>query len=253
MFKKISLILTCLFIFSACGPTMLFTGIAGAGATLSKEKTVGGTVDDHSIWTKIKGSFLQHNKEVDGILTNISVEVSEGRVLLTGFVKTPEERLTILRLVWEQAGVREVINEIKLAEETNQSKVSQYSSDSWITTQVKSKMFMNNNVRSINFNVETIDSVVYILGIARTQEELDSITNIAENVKGVAKFVSYIRLNDKKPKEDFQDKKPQENGPSVEEKTNEEIVYPKSDTAAPEASKIDSEEEIEIEYLDSDD
>ena len=242
---------------SACAaPLMLFTGAAGAGVTLSKEKTVGSTVDDNSIWTKIKAGFLQRHKEVEGILTNISVEVSEGRVLLTGFVKTPEERLTVLRIVWEQAGVREVINEIKLSEETNQSNLKQYSSDSWITTQVKSKMFVNDHVRSINFNVETIDSVVYVLGIARTQEELDAIKNIVESVKGVSNFVSYVTLKNKhevvekehtKAVEQSDEKKYPEN--QTTKSIKEERIYPNPQERSPKAA----EEEIEIEYLDSDD
>lgn len=255
MLKTIALLITVLYFLAGClGPTMFFGGVASAGATLSKEKSVGSTVDDHSIWSKIKSAFLQHHKEVEGILSNISVEVSEGRVLLTGFVKTPEERLTILKLVWKQNGVREVINEIKLSEETKQSNFSQYSSDTWITTKVKSKMFMNNYVRTINFNIETIDSTVYILGIARNQEELDAITQIVNNVKGVSKFVSYIRINNKKPKEDSKitNNTEQHLSEPTKETLTEEKIYP-NPQEKPTAKQEVEEEEIEIEYLDSDD
>ncbi len=231
---------------------MLFGGVVGAGATLSKEKTVGSSIDDRNIWTKIKAGFLEHNKEVEGILTKISVEVSEGRVLLTGTLNTPEERLIVLKIVWEQAGVREVINEIKLPEETTPSGVKQYTTDTWITTQVKSKMLMNNHVRSINFSIETIDGVVYALGIARTEEELSAIRSIAENVNGVTRFVSYIRVNSKPTV------KEQENT-QVVKTSEEEKVYPKEikEESAPahkeQNTEPEHEEEIEIEYLDSDD
>jgi osmotically-inducible protein OsmY len=252
--KSFSLI-SMVFVLSGCiGPLALFGGAVGAGATLSKEKTVGSTVDDHTIWTKIKAGFLEHNKEVEGILTNVSVEVSEGRVLLTGFVKTPDERLIVLRIVWQQNGVREVINEIKLSGETNQSNAKQYSKDTWITTQVRSKMFLNDNVRSINFSVETIDGVVYVLGIARSEAELNAIREIAEGVQGVNRFVTYIRV-ESKPETKAQ-KKAQGSEPKEEVLFKGEQVHvedeKKAEPSHVKPEEVD-EEEIEIEYLDSDD
>lgn len=254
---KILLLMISLCAISGCAaPLVLFGGAVGTGATLSKEQTVGSTVDDHSIWAKIKAGFLEHNKEVEGILTNISVEVSEGRVLLTGFVSTPQERLIILKIVWEQAGVREVINEIKLSDETNQSNAKQYGNDAWITAQVKSKMLLNNDVRSINYSVETVDSVVYILGIARSETELNSIKEIAENVKGVNRFVSYIRVNGKqKAKEPALEKK-QQTEPLFANKPKAEVsVAKEKEPEEPSTHKKEEigDDEIEIEYLDSDD
>jgi osmotically-inducible protein OsmY len=201
----------CLLCLSACGPEMLFFGTSGSGVVLSKEKTVGSTVDDTTIWTKIKTAFLSHNKEVKGIITEISVEVSEGRVLLTGKVETAEERLKVIQIVWEQAGVKEVLNEIKLTGEEQQK--GNYAADAWITTQVKSKLLANNKVRSMNYNVETINKVVYVLGIARTEEEMEQVLISADSVKNVNKVVNYVRVktdhqvdNKKETKEkDFSD------------------------------------------------
>ena len=207
--SKILLSVATLFLLSACiGPELFFGSVVGAGATLSKEKTVGSSLDDSNIWAKIKAAFLQNHKKIDGILTDVSVEVSEGRVLLTGTVASADDRLAILKIVWDQAGVREVINEIKLRESKEETGVKGYASDSWITTQVKSKMLVNKEIRSINYNVETIDAVVYILGISRSETELNQIKNIAESVKNVKKFVSYIRVREEhkvsaEPKEQF--------------------------------------------------
>lgn len=249
---KILLLTTSLCIISGCaGPFLLFGGAVGAGTTLSKEKTVGSSIDDRNIWTKIKAGFLEHNKEIKGVLTDVSVEVSEGRVLLTGTVDNAEDRLLVLKIVWQQAGVREVINEIKLSGEANQGNLKQYGSDSWITTQVKSKMFVNNHVRSINYSVETIDGTVYILGIARSEEELNAIRNIVNNVNGVNKFVSYIRVNS------IHEVKAKDT-PVVINSSNEKkvpIKEPIEENSKKEesSSTAHDDEEIEIEYLDSDD
>lgn len=262
---KLTFAFVLLYLLTGCTPTLLFTGVSGTGATLSKEKTVGSSVDDYNIWTKIKAAFLEHHKEVENILTNISVEVSEGRVLLTGFVNTADERLIVLKLVWQQNGVREVINEIKLKGEHGGNSIKQYGNDSWITAQVKSKMLLNEHVKSINYNIETINGTVYILGIARTNEEFNAIKDIAENVKGVEKFVSYIRLKD--DKEIKQDGKVQvgetkeeaqvitkgeeldENMKPMKEESLSEAKAPK----AKEPVQEDGDEDIQIEYVSSDD
>ena len=234
-----------LFGLSACAaPVLLFGGAVGAGATLSKEKTVGSSLDDSNIWTKIKAAFLQHHKEVEGILSNISVEVSEGRVLLTGHVASADERLKVLKIVWEQAGVREVINEIRITDQDNT--VSNYAQDVWITTQVKSKMLANKEIRSINYNVETVDSIVYILGVARSEEELAQVINEAESVKKVTKVVNYIKVKGQHSVTE------EEAEPIEEQKPQAKKTKPATKAKAPSPKKTeyieheDSEHEIEI-------
>ena len=86
--------------------------------------------------------ILKDHKEISGVLTNVSVEVSEGRVLLTENVESSDDRLKVLRIAWQQNGVREVINEIKLTRKNPGLK--QYATDLWITTQVKTKLLANN-------------------------------------------------------------------------------------------------------------
>lgn len=213
---------------SACAPLVILGGTASAGATLSKNKTVGSSLDDTNIWTKIKASFLSHNKEIPGIMTDVSVEVSEGRVLLTGFVSSAEDKLKILQIVWEQRGVREVINELKVkgVDEDNGS----YITDTLITTKVKSKFLMNKEIRSVNYNVETINSVVYILGIAGSEQELYQVIHEAESVPNIQKVITYIKIN--KPNE------VKENGEAYEA-TSDKEVEKKTDI---DESKIQHEE-----------
>jgi osmotically-inducible protein OsmY len=187
------LILFFLFSLSACGPELMFGGLAGAGTTLAKKKTVGDTVSDVTIWSKINAIFLENNKKIKGIVTDISVEVSEGRVLLTGTTNSAEDRLEILKLVWTVNGVREVLNEVKIADDGKYG-FSDFTKDSWITTKVKARFLSNNAIRSLNYNVETIDKVVYILGIAGSADELSTVISEAESVKGITKVINYVRV-----------------------------------------------------------
>ena len=184
--KQIILSTSILVALSGCAaPLVLFGAGAVAGTAISQEKTIGNSLDDSSIWSKIKLAFTQH-KEIDGLLTQVSVEVSEGRVLLTGNVASAEDRLEVLKIVWEQNGVREVINELKIRDNENNYDLSKYAKDSWITTQIKSKMLVNSNVRSINYTIETVEKTVYIFGIARSEAELAEVKQIAQETSDVS-------------------------------------------------------------------
>lgn len=187
---KLKLILASLLFLSSCVPAVV-GGVASGGKVLAQDKTVGEAVSDGTIWTKIRAGFISNN--LDSLVGSVNVTVSEGRVLLTGRVKDDESMLKAIRVCWDQDGVNEVINELKVDDRRDRN-VMQYTKDSWITTRIKSKILVTKNVKSVNFTVETIDSVVYLMGIARTQEELDTVTDIAATVNGVEKVVNYVKV-----------------------------------------------------------
>ena len=101
--------------------------------------------------------------------------------------------LQIIRVCWDQDGVHEVINELKV-DENKKKDLIVYSKDSWITARIKSKLLITKEVKSINYTVETIDAIVYLMGIARTQAELDLVTDAAGTVSGVEKVISYVKV-----------------------------------------------------------
>ena len=221
--KKYNLVILAvsLLALSGCAPFFVFGGSAKAGTTLSKEQTVGSSIDDVNIWSKIKADFLRDHKKIPGVLTTVSVEVSEGRVLLTGTVKSADDRLKVLRIAWEQNGVREVINEIKLTRSNPGFK--QYAKDSWITTQTKTKLLADKNINSINYTVETIDNIVYVLGIAKDKDELNLVISVIESVKGVEKVVAYVRISERRTIEDLNKK--EEKIEDVKSKDNNKVEY----------------------------
>ena len=177
---------------SSCAPVVVAGGGALVGGTAMQERTFGTQINDKTIWGRIKSALVAKEKGY----SDINIEVNEGRVLLVGNVETPEDRLEVLKIVWKQQGVAEVINEIQIGE-TEQT-YKGLATDSWITAQVKSKLLFSENIRSMNYNVETIDKVVYLIGIAQNQKELDEATDIASRTKYVEKVVSYVRLKDSK-------------------------------------------------------
>ena len=177
------------------GCALMFAGAAaGAGASagvaVSQERTFGTAVDDTTISVKVSDQFFQKDPQ---LTRTIGVDVVEGRVLLTGTVAKSEDRVEATRLTWQVAGVKEVINEVQVSEEFG---VVGFSKDAWITTQLRSQLLRSGAVGSVNYNVETVNGVVYLFGIARSQQELERVTTLARTIAGVRRVVSHVMLKD---------------------------------------------------------
>lgn len=166
-------------------------GAGAVGVTAAQERSVGTAVDDNVIYAEISSLYVQN--KFNDLYMNISVAVDEGRVLLTGTVKDPETRVEAVRLAWQPKGVKEVSNEIQV---TDKSSIKDIANDTWITAQVRSKLLFNKGIRSINYSVDTVNGVVYLMGLAKDEAELNKATYLASTVKGVRKVVSHVRYYD---------------------------------------------------------
>ena len=116
---------------AGCSPV----GVAvGAGATVgvaaAQERSVGNALDDSVITVEINHLLFQKSQD---LFQQVGLDVVEGRVLLTGSVPLPENRIEAARLAWQVDGVLEVINEIQV---NDQSGVLNFARDTWITTQL---------------------------------------------------------------------------------------------------------------------
>ena len=170
------------------------SAIIGAGATVgvvaAQERSVGQALDDATILTLINQKLFEKS---ESLFLKVDVEVLEGRVLLTGNVKNPEDRITVARMVWQTKGVRVVLNELEIKD---RSTLRDYAKDLWITTQLQVKLLSDAKIYSINYSVDTLNGVVFLFGIAQDKNELNRATNHARNIKGVVKVVSHLVLKD---------------------------------------------------------
>lgn len=166
--------------------------VVGAGATAAtaaaQERGFTGAVDDTVIRTRINALWLDHNEEM---FRKASLQVHEGRALLTGTMPTQQMRLDAVRLAWQAEGIREVINEMKVAESGG---ISGFATDTWISTQLKTRILFDKDISSINYSIETVAGVVYLMGIAQTENELARVTTHARSISSVRQVVSYVRL-----------------------------------------------------------
>ncbi len=172
-----------------CGELLIGGAATGATAAL-QERSIGDAVDDLTIRAELNQLFFED--KVD-LLSSVSFNVIEGRVLLKGSVKKQEDRIHALELTWQASGVREVINEIQV---TDQGGIVNYARDTWISTQLKAEILFDKGVYSINYNVETINGTVYVVGIAQDQAELDLVIEHARHIKNVKKVVSHVIMKD---------------------------------------------------------
>ncbi|MDO9460521.1 MAG: BON domain-containing protein, partial [Alphaproteobacteria bacterium] len=78
---------------------------------------------------------------------------------------------------------------------TDKSGLGNLAKDSWITTKLRTRILADTSIMDINYSIETVNGVIYLLGIAKTQEELSRVTNYARNISGVERVVSYVRVN----------------------------------------------------------
>ncbi len=200
--KNILVILIALLSLTSCLPA-IFTAASATTIATAKDRTFGNTVDDITISARIRKDFV--SKGFKKLYTKITVEVVESRVLLTGEVESEEDIISAVDIAWSAYGVKEVINELKVSEESNKFDTAQYAKDTWITGRIKASTFFKRDIKFVNYTVVTMRNIVYLFGIARTEDELGMVTDIASSVAGVEKVVSYVRLKEESaPKIDDQ-------------------------------------------------
>lgn len=173
---------------TGCIP-VLIGGAATGGVVAAQERTAGNAVDDSTIKVTLDTRFAE--KDTNDILRNVATHVTEGRVLLTGNVDKPESKTEAVRIAWTVNGVREVMDEIQVNDQTG---VVDYAKDSWIANQIRTKLLLEKDLRSVNYSVEVVNGVVYLMGIAQNQEELNKATYLAGTTSNVKQVISHVIL-----------------------------------------------------------
>ena len=180
-------ILLCSLNILGCSPAGILASGGATGMVVAEgDRSFGSVVDDATIKINIAAKFINSD---DNLFVDVSTNVLEGRVLLTGLVDNQEVRIDAVRRVWEIEGVNEVINEIQIG---NRESLKEYAQDVWITAQVRGLAAKTAGLRSIAYNYETIQGKVYIVGVTSRPEQLESIIDAAKTIKGVTEIVNYV-------------------------------------------------------------
>lgn len=159
--------------------------LLSACSTLQPERSIGREIDDTNASVSIKSAMLR----TEGFsLGGVDVEVTEGIALLTGSVPREDDRLMAECLTWSSVAVRAVANEILIDTPRNRTR------DAVITQQVRARLLTDRSIRSVNFNIETYNGRVYLLGLARSRGELERATAHASLIDNVSEVISYVQV-----------------------------------------------------------
>ena len=164
-------------------------GLFGTGVSVALDpRTVGTQIDDSIMQKTISAKIVARDKKY---LISVKTKVLDGRIFITGKVDNPEEKLIITKLAWETKGARSVRNDIKIKEEF---KFKQSAKDVLITSQLRTALILNKNIKSTNYQIDTYKKKIYVYGIALTLEEKDLVISEAKEILDVDDVVASIIL-----------------------------------------------------------
>ena len=166
--------------------TGCITSATKAASIVKEDRTLYNHAADVETKSTILTAYLEQN-----MLLDITTDVYEGQVMLTGAVKNAEERSRAEALARQVKGTREVYNDIQV---TDEGGVKATAEDLTILTKLHAKLLAAKDVSSVNFRLRAVNGVVYFLGIAQSQGELDKILEIVRGTDGVRQVITQMQI-----------------------------------------------------------
>ena len=164
-------------------------GLFGTGVSVALDpRTLGTQIDDSILQKSLSARILAKDKKY---FLSVKSKVLDGRIFLTGKVDSPEEKLQITKIAWETKGTRSVRNDIKIKEDFN---FKQSAKDILITTQLRTAIIVNKNIKATNYQIDTYKKKIYVYGIALTSEEKDLVISEAKEILDVENVIASIIL-----------------------------------------------------------
>lgn len=161
---------------------------ASVGVYAAQDRTIGEGIDDATASNQVKLRLLAADRAA---FQEVDVEVANGNLLLSGAVPTAEHRQAAETIARGIGNIENVFNEIFIGPRSGFVRSAQ---DEMITAQIRARLTASPAVRAINVNIETFHGNVYLMGTARTEQELQRAAEIASVVGGVRRVVSFMQV-----------------------------------------------------------
>ena len=172
---------------SGCASAVIGVGTAAVAASTT-EKGLSTSVADTQIHAKLTDQFIKSDFT---LVTAVTIAVNDGAVLLTGKVKTPEEKILATKLAWKIRGVREVVNELQI---TDSSSIKDIAKDLAASATLRGKLISDKDVSSLNFSIDVVNGTIYLSGVAADADEMKRVVEHARKVRFTKQVVNYIIL-----------------------------------------------------------
>lgn len=176
---------------SSCTPVgIVIGGAAMAGVTIVEERSVKDAVNDANLKINILNALFEEDED---LFVDVSTTVIEGRVMVTGEVPSDKDRETATTVIWSIDGVKTVLNELQVS---HSETLSSTAGDAWITAKLKAGLIQDLDIKHVNYSIDTVNDVVYLMGIAQDQAEIERVYLHAKEISGVRKIISHVVLKD---------------------------------------------------------
>ena len=165
------------------------SGVFGTGVSVALDpRTLGTQIDDSIMQKNLQARLILAEKKY---FVKISVKVLDGRIFLGGKVDGAEEKLKITKMAWETKGARSVKNNIAIKQKFSFKNTVK---DVLITSQLRTALILNKNVKAANFNIDTINQKTYVFGIAHNENEKKEIIQEAKQIVDLEELVTSILM-----------------------------------------------------------
>ena len=187
MKKIIIIIFSSLLLYGCVGVSS--QGVLGTGVSIYTDPRTLGTQIDDSIMQKSLGiRVAQVNSKY---IISVSTKVIDGHIFLKGTVDTVDEKILMTKLAWKIEGARSVKNNLKVKDKFS---LKNEAKDLLITSQMKVALLANKKVKSVNYQINTVNQIIYIFGIAQNEEERREVINEAKQILDVKNVDATIFL-----------------------------------------------------------
>ena len=186
--KKNIIVLFLLVLLNACVGSSS-SGVFGTGVSVALDpRTLGTQIDDSIMQKNLLARLTLTEKKY---LIKLSIKVLDGRIFLGGKVDEPEEKLKITKIAWETKGARSIKNNIAIKQKFSFINTAK---DILITSQLRTAMIINKNIKAANFNIDTINQKTYVFGIAHNDNEKKEIIQEAKQIVDLKELVTSILM-----------------------------------------------------------
>lgn len=167
---------------------LALAAVAALTSSCAGERTLGGSFHDIGAGTSLRSGLLFDGRHD---YSDVDVTLRNGRLLLTGTMRTEEGRAVLDERARTVKGVHEVIDAIVIGDRRRPGETFE---DARIHQEIGARWVASRTVDSRNFKISVVNGVVYVLGEARDENERAAALSDAQTVKGVRQVVSYVTL-----------------------------------------------------------
>ncbi len=189
--KHIWLMALCLILSGCQFASTLFTGARKITTVIIDDRTFQDDLKDVQIAMSLREDFIEIDPKLG---LDISPDVFEGKVLLTGALPNTELIQQILEKTWRTPDVKAVYNYIRIAEPPSLDIVN---TDAAVSGAIRTQLTFTRHISSSNYKLIMENGTLYIMGIAKNQAELNRVLSVIKNTAGVNKIVNLTRFRDK--------------------------------------------------------